>query len=468
MNTYIAVDIGASSGRLMISRLNNTTIELNEIHRFKNKFTKSGDYLTWDSEYLLEEILKGLVKVKEKGILNCTLGIDTWAVDYALLDEKGNKIQEIISYRDNRTEHAIDQVAEKISLEEIYKKTGIQFQSFNTLFQLFVESKQILKQTDSILLVPDYLNYRLTSKKVLEKTNASTTQLLNVDTGDLDEDLLEILGLKREQFPEIVEPGTIIGQLDKELFPDYDLPSVEVIVVASHDTASAVLGTPGYSDDWAYLSSGTWSLLGVETEKGIINEEALTQNYTNELGAYDTVRFLKNIIGMWLIQEVVREYENKYTPRELVELASEVDPFLYYIDVNDGRFLNPHSMIKEIQGYCKENSANVPETPGEIARTIYDSLSLCYKEELKSLSRLIQNDIKELIIVGGGGNISLLNQMIADITGLQVRIGPAEATALGNILVQMIAKKEVSDISEGRELLRNSYPSKIYSPNKAD
>lgn len=466
MKNYVAVDIGASSGRLILGRLVNSKIELEEVHRFKNGFNKKDNFDVWNSEFLLEEILKGLVEVKKMGIEECTLGIDTWAVDYALLNEKNEKIHEIISYRDNRTDGAIEKITEKISLEDIYKKTGIQFQQFNTLFQLSTESSLDLDNTETILLVPDYLNYRLTGNKILERTNASTMQLINVSTGDLDKDLLEILGLKRSQFPAIVDPGTVVGRLKKECFPQYHLPDVEVIAVASHDTASAVLGTPGLGDSWAYLSSGTWSLLGLEVENEIINKESLRHNYTNELGAYGTVRFLKNIIGMWLIQEVERDYNYKYTPSELVTLASEVESFKYSIDVNDERFLNPNSMVQAIQEYCREQNKEVPQTPGEIARTIYDSLALCYKRDLEILSSLVQKQIKELLIVGGGGNISLLNQTIANLTGIEIQIGPTEATAIGNLVVQMITKNEIDDIEAARKIIRQSFSLKSYLPEK--
>lgn len=458
MNTYVAVDIGASSGRLLVASLVDGKIKLKEIHRFKNGFFRKGLHDVWDSEFLLNEIVKGLEKVKKSGFEKCVMGIDTWAVDYALLNEKDELIHEIVSYRDQRTENAVEKIKKKISTEEIYKKTGIQFQQFNTLFQLYVEEKRNLEKAKSILLVPDYLTFRLTGIKKMEKTNASTMQLMNLETGELDETLLQILNLNREQFPDLVEAGTGIGMLKKENFPDHDLPSCEVIAVGTHDTASAVAGTPGLGDSWAFLSSGTWSLLGMELNRSIGTKEAFKENYTNEAGVYDTNRFLKNIMGLWMVQEVSRKLETPYTFSELAQLAELALPFQQKIDINDSRFLNPENMIEEIQAYCKETNQVVPFTTGEIIRSIYDNLARSYQQELKKLSKLTGKSIKELIIVGGGANVSLLNQMIADLTGITVWAGPSEATALGNLIVQMIAKEDVRDLNAGRKLIYDTYP----------
>jgi rhamnulokinase len=466
LNYYVAVDIGASSGRVLLGKIVNGKIEIEEIHRFKNGFREENNYYIWDSDLLLEEILIGLEKIKDKGVTHCSLGIDTWAVDYALVSENGDKIHEIVSYRDDRTNGAIEKFTKKMSKEKIYKKTGIQFQQFNTLFQLSVESTKDLMNTETILLVPDYFNYRLTGRKVLERTNASTMQLLNIETKELDDELLEIIGLDREQFPAIVDSGTFVGTLKNEWFPEYTLPEVDVIAVASHDTASAVAGTPGKGKNWAFLSSGTWSLLGVEVKKEIVNPESYENNYTNELGTNHTIRFLKNIIGMWLIQEVVRNYNYRYTPTDLAELASQTDAFKYYIDVNDNRFLNPDNMVETIKEYCREKNQEIPELPGEIARTIYDSLAICYKKELENLSNIAKTKIDELIIVGGGGNVSLLNQTIANITRATVYVGPEEATAIGNLVIQMQAKKELANMNDARELIRNSYVMEKYVPAK--
>ncbi|MFQ7235099.1 MAG: rhamnulokinase, partial [Enterococcus hulanensis] len=294
--TYIAVDIGASSGRLMLSEKEPfEAITLEEVHRFKNGFSKIAGTDYWDADHLIKEILIGLEKVKQRGITECYVGIDTWGVDYCLLDEQGQALSQPVSYRDNRTEQAMEEFDQNFSLQKLYEKTGIQLQPFNTVFQLLKEDRQKLAQAKQLLLMPDYLGYVLTGNAVLEKTNASTTQLMNLKTRKLDEEVLEAIGVNKELFPKIVEPGTILGTILKERFPDYDLPEATFITIASHDTASAVAGTPGKGDNWAYISSGTWSLMGVEIEEGISTEEAFEANFTNEWGVQGTIRFLKNI-----------------------------------------------------------------------------------------------------------------------------------------------------------------------------
>lgn len=464
MNTYIAVDIGASSGRLISAHLDDNKIQIEEEHRFRNEQYAKNGFNRWNTEKLFIEILTGLEKIHKKGITECSLGIDTWAVDYALIDDNGEIVDEVISYRDDRTQGAIEDFTKSINKETIYNKTGIQFQPFNTLFQLYVEENEKIEKTKNLLLIPDYLSYRLTGKKIFEKTNASTTQLINVETGKLDEELLDAIGIDAKIFPDIVEPGTSIGYLNNTNFPEYELPKVEVLAVASHDTASAVLGTPGEGDDWAFLSSGTWSLLGMELNQNIVTEEAYLANYTNEAGAYGTNRFLKNIIGMWLVQEVSRNLDYKYSYEELAKLAENSEPFQQIINVNDVRFLNPDNMIDEIKKYCEDTNQIVPDTIGQIVRCIYDSLALKYKEELSELSNITNKEISSLIVVGGGRNISLLNQTIANEANIKVIAGPSESTALGNILVQMIAKGEVSDIQAGRELIKNTFSLIEYLP----
>lgn len=465
MNHYAAVDIGASSGRVLLASNRDGIIKMEEIHRFKNGFTRKGVFDVWDIESLLAEIIEGLAIIKQKGIESCTLGIDTWAVDYCLLDEANEPIYDVISYRDHRTDGEMERTFEKMAKETIYEKTGIQFQPFNTLFQLATEQKEDLERTASILLVPDYLSFRLTGEKVLEQTNASTMQLLNIESAELDEDLLALINLKRSQFPVLVQAGTRIGALKNEWFSEFDLPEVDVLAVGSHDTASAVAGTPGIGENWAFLSSGTWSLLGMELNEPLVSTETFSENYTNEGGVYGTTRFLKNIMGMWLVQEVARMLDNRYTFPELAALAEQVEPNRFYIDVNDSAFLNPDNMIEAIQDYCQKANQPIPKTPGELIRCIYDSLAICYQKELTKLEEFTNTNINDLIIVGGGGNIALLNQTVANLTGVTVWAGPSEATALGNIVVQMIAKGDLEDINEARQVIARTYPMKKYVKN---
>lgn len=468
MTIYIAVDIGASSGRLIKSESSsNQQFDLEEVHRFKNGFSKNGQYDCWDIDNLIHEILTGLQKIKQSGIEECVLGIDTWAVDYCLIDREGKLLRLPISYRDKRTNEAVNQFEMKMSLEKLYAKTGIQIQPFNTLFQLFVEDKSILKQTDKLLLIPDYLGYVLTGELVTEKTNASTTQLLNVVTKTWDQDLLEILGMTTNQFPPLVDAGNILGRLQRDRFPQYDLPDVRVINVASHDTASAVIGTPAdVADDWAYLSSGTWSLLGVETKLFDVSKRAFQENYTNEWGAHNTIRFLKNIMGMWLIQEIARENNYQYSYPELAEMAAENLAFQRLIDVNDPSLLNPEKMSVAIQHLCEKSGQPIPITIGEIARTIYDSLAICYGMEFEKLECLlgVQDKLKKLHIVGGGSNNDFLNQLTADVIGIEVIAGPSEATAVGNLLMQQIALEDYDSIEKARQAVASSFSFKHFKP----
>lgn len=465
MNHHIAVDIGASSGRLVLGRVEDGVLKLEELHRFKNGFTERDGSCFWDIDDLFAQIIAGLEKAKAAGIARCTLGIDTWAVDYVLLDARGERLQEVYAYRDRRTEGVMEQVASRISPEAVYAKTGIQRLNFNTLYQLFAHDPEELARAEQILMVPDYLYYRLSGRKIIEVTNASTTQLLNLATRDFDDELLQLLSLRRGQFPALTEPGTVLGGLRPELMALYDLPECELVIAATHDTASAVLGVPVRSGRHAaYISSGTWSLLGVELSRPINSPEAMEANYTNEWGAFGTYRFLKNIMGLWLIQEVRRLFGEQYSFAELAELAAEAEGFRSLIPCNDDRFLNPADMIAEIRRACAESGQPVPETPGAIARCIFDSLALSYRSYLQELERLTGEAADVLQIVGGGANNGLLCQLTADLTGREVLAGPTEATALGNLAVQLIHTGEVAGIGEARALIGASFPITSYRP----
>lgn len=465
--TFLAIDIGASSGRIIQStQENNGQLKLQEIHRFKNSFRKKDGHDRWRIDYLIREILAGLEKAKQSGITHCYAGIDTWAVDYCLLDANGQRLGDPISYRDERTKNAPAEFSAAISLAKLYEKTGIQIQPFNTLFQLMKESKETLAQAEKLLLIPDYLGYIFTGEMVTEKTNASTMQLLNANTKTWDRELLSFLGITEELFAPLVEPGTILGELRQEYFTEYDLPETTFINVASHDTASAVLGTPGEGTNWSYISSGTWSLLGIETTVASVSAQAFNENYTNEWGAHNTIRFLKNIMGMWLIQETARMQDYRYSYSELAEAAAKEPALQQYIDINDPCFLNPENMIQEIQNYCQETNQKVPRTTGEIARCVYDNLALCYAQELTKLNYLTGNTIGKLHIVGGGSNNRLLNQLTADYAGIVVESGPSEATAIGNILMQMLCTKRFSTIEEARKAVKNSFDFERFYPDE--
>lgn len=469
----LAVDIGASSGRVLLGELKNKKIELKEIHRFKNKIIKKKNSKNqqedcWDIDHLFKEIINGLEKAAAKNIEAASVGIDTWAVDFVLLDKEDNRLGNAVSYRSHRTDGLMDQVFKKITREEIYKRTGIQFLQFNTIYQLYYlaqNEKELLAQAEDFLMIPDYLNFLLSGTKANEYTNASSTQLFNIENNDWDHKLLEKLKIPENIFHKPVEPGTKLGQLKKSVAEKTSFSDLEVIVPAAHDTASAVAAVPAVDHDFAYLSSGTWSLMGIESDQALVNKKALAYNFTNEGGVNDTFRFLKNIMGLWLIQEVKRELDDKYSHGQLVELAAEAAAFKFIIDPNDDRFLNPESMIEAIKSFCQETGQSRPETVGEIARAIFESLAFEYKLVIEQLEEVSQKEINKLHIIGGGVKNEFLNQMIADLTGLEVYAGPVEATAIGNLLIQFKANNWISDLKEGREIVKNSFAIKRYKIN---
>lgn len=467
MKSYLAVDIGASSGRLILGNLSDERrLELKEIHRFKNGFVKSMGHDRWRIDDIVSNVLKGLEKARKLGIDQCTVGIDTWAVDYCLIGKNGEKLQDPISYRDTRTRGSIGNLTSDFPKSYIYKKTGIQFLELNTLYQLYCENKDLLEKTDKIVMIPDYIGYVLTGKSVAEVTNASTTQMLNLRERLFDQDLLKKVNVTANQFPELVEPGTVLGDIKEAWRKTYDLPAkCKVITVATHDTASAVVGTPGKGNHWAFLSSGTWSLLGTELNVPEVSDEAFKENYTNEWGAYGTYRFLKNIMGLWGIQEIARAQNYKYSYAEMAKMASAALPFEQFVAINDSRFTNPGNMIEAIQNYCKEKGQNVPETTAELTSCIYDNLALCYASELEKLAHITKKDIRSLYIVGGGSNISLLNQLTANLADVTVYAGPSEATAIGNLIVQMISEGDIKDVAEAREMIADSFAIRIYKPD---
>ncbi|MDP1510572.1 rhamnulokinase [Paenibacillus sp. CMAA1739] len=465
MSNYLAVDIGASSGRLVSATLEGEQIHLQELHRFNNSFTERNGHAYWNIDNLFDEIIQGLRKAKQNGIDSCTLGIDTWAVDYVLLNKEGRRIHEVYAYRDARTLHAPNKLHQLMSRQDVYEKTGIQELNFNTLYQLFVHDREQLAQADKILMVPDYLYYRLTGIMVNEMTNASTMQLLNVNTREFDEDLLSLLQLRRDQFSELAEPGRLLGPILPELIQKYDLPDCQLILVPTHDTASAVAGVPSPREEsWAYISSGTWSLLGMERSHPLNTKTAMQTNYTNEWGAYGTYRFLKNIMGLWMIQEVRREGGSAHSFAELAQLASAETPFVSLVLCNQSSFLNPDSMTLEIQRFCEETGQPVPYTPGALARCIFDSLALSYRDALHELQRLTDDTITRLHIVGGGANNELLCQLTADLLEIEVLAGPSESTAIGNIAVQLISSGALENLKAAGRTIANSFPTRLFEP----
>lgn len=464
--THVAIDIGASSGRLLLGLVEDEKLRLEEVHRFPNQYILRDGHAKWDVERLLTEIVIGLEKVKKLGYENITIGIDTWAVDYVLVGENGDYLQEAYCYRDHRTDKVIEKMTAHISCEEIYRKTGIQIQNFNTCFQLLVEEKELLAKAKYILLIPDYLVYRLTGVAMLEWTNASTMQLLNVASHNFDEELLAIIDVEATQFAPLIQPGEKIGMLQQSFFADFDLPICSVIAVASHDTASAIAGTPSTEENWAYLSSGTWSLLGIERQDPILTERSYKENYTNEWGVFNTYRVLKNIMGLWILQEVLKHSEQQYTVEQVIVEASHVQPYQQFIDFNEERFLNPSNMIVEIKQYCQETGQRIPQTIGELTAGIFSNLSIIYAIAVEQLQQITKSPIEALYVVGGGSKNHLLNQMTANMSQLKVSAGPSEATAIGNIMIQLIAEGKLDSLKEARQFVHQSTELQIFQPEK--
>ncbi|WP_342431276.1 rhamnulokinase [Neobacillus sp. FSL H8-0543] len=462
----IAVDIGASSGRLILGYLENEFLKLEEIHRFENKIVKKGNFFCWEADKLFQEIINGLKKCREQGIKPDSIGIDTWAVDFVLLDENDQPLTEAVAYRDPRTDGMMEEVFKLFSKERLYLETGIQFQKFNTIYQLYSIKKNnpdIFKKAKSFLMIPDYFNFLLTGKKANEYTNATSTQLVNAFTKKWDRPLLDILGINKEMFHEIKTPRTVLGTLREELVSELGF-NLEVILPATHDTGSAVIAVPE-QDETIYISSGTWSLIGTENYFPICVTKALEYNFTNEGGIDYQYRFLKNIMGLWMIQEVKRMYNDEYSFARLVELAKEAKDFKAIVNVNDDRFLKPDHMIEAIQNYCIQTGQPVPSTPGEVAKCVFDSLAVSYQEAISQIEEIFEKKFEKINVIGGGCQNEILNQLIADVTHKEVYAGPVEATAIGNIAAQLMALGEIKDVKEARAIINHSFEVKKYTPS---
>ena len=463
---YLAVDIGASSGRHILGHLENGKIELEEIYRFENGMDHKDGKLLWNVERLFGEILNGMKKCKELGKLPVSMAIDTWAVDYVLLDEKDQILGDTYGYRDHRTDGMDAEVAKILPEPELYAGTGIQKQIFNTIYQLMaVEKKtpEIMKQAKTLLMLPDYFGFRLTGNKLSEYTNGSTTQLVDPHTYQWNKELIQSLGYPEAIFLPLKMPGTKVGNLLPQIREEvgYDL---EVVLCGSHDTASAVMAVPQTEGDGIYISSGTWSLMGIESPEPIITKEAAAANLTNEGGYDHRFRFLKNIMGLWMIQSVRHEYQDAYSFAQLCDMAEESRDFSSRVDVNDQSFLSPDSMIEAIKQYCKKTGQPVPETVGELAAVVYRSLAQSYGETVSELETIAGKTYDSIHIIGGGSNAAYLNQLTADATGKTVYAGPGEATAIGNLLAQMIHTGDLADLKDARQCVRDSFEIKTYVP----
>lgn len=468
MECHLAIDIGASSGRHILGFIKDGKLKLEEIYRFSNGIKKVNNEYCWDLKNLFSEIKNGIKKCKEIGKIPKSIGIDTWAVDFVLLDENEDILGNTVAYRDDRTEGLMEEVFKIIPKDMLYLYTGIQFQRFNTIYQLMAIKKknpENLKKAKTFLMIPDYFNFLLTGKKVNEYTNATSTQLVNSFDRTWDDNILNSLEINKEMFQEIKLPKTNLGNLRSELVEEFGF-NMEVILPATHDTGSAFISSVCNDEDSVYLSSGTWSLMGVENRFPICVPQSMNYNFTNEGGIDYKFRFLKNIMGLWIIQEVKRVYKDKYSFQELVIKAKEVECFKSIIDVNQDRFLNPENMITEIQDYCKETNQDIPKTPGEVAYCVFNSLGISYRESIKELEEIFEKKYERINVFGGGCQNELLNQLIADRTNKEVLAGPVEATAIGNIIVQLLSFNKIEDLREARKLIAESFEIKKYTAIK--
>jgi len=467
---YLACDLGADSGRLMLGTLDAGKLALEELHRFPTGATKVGGAMHWDFDRLLNELRTGLKLAAERKLPLASISTDSWGVDYVMYDDRGLPMRPVWCYRDSRTALGVEVVKEKVDWPLIFAETGIQFMALNTIFQVATEPPERLARAKQILLIGDAFNFFCSGVARNEVSLASTTQLYNPTSHRWSKRLFAALGLREDLFAPLCPGGTRLGPLKKNLSLETGLPQIEVIASCSHDTAAAVAAVPGTGGHWAYLSSGTWSLLGVERPQPLINDQSRSLGFTNEIGYGNSVRLLKNIIGLWLLQESRRHWTKrgrKLEFAELEKLAAAAPPFVSLINPDDPRFLSPDDMPGKIADFCRETGQPVPADIGACARCIYESLALFYRVALRRTERLIGGKIERLHIVGGGSKDATLNQFTANAVKIPVLAGPTECAALGNILVQAIALGHLESHEAAREVVRNSFALQPFTPRDA-
>lgn len=468
---YLACDLGAESGRVMLGTLSGGKIALKEYHRFPSAVVNVAGSLRWNVLQIFEEIRTGLRAAGKEGLTISSVSTDSWGVDYVLLKEGEPHLTVPFHYRDGRTDDGFERVFAKIGADAVFESTGIQFMAFNTIFQLNddVENRpEVLALSDGFLNIADYLNFLLSGVARAEESLASTTQLYNPKEKTWAWNVVSAIGLKASLFPEIVPSGTVLGPLRPEIAKNSGLKGLQVVASCSHDTGAAIAAVPAEGSDWAYLSSGTWSLLGVESSHPVINTKSRALNFTNEIGYGGTTRFLKNIIGLWIIQECRRTWADEgqeFDYSTLTNLASEAPALRSLIYPNAPRFSKPGDMPEKIAAYCRESGQTVPSSPGEFVRCTIDSLALLYRQTLEELVAITGTPITRLHIVGGGSRNALLNQAAADATGRTVLAGPVEATAIGNVLIQALAMGHLSSLEELRTVVRNSIIPEVHTPS---
>jgi rhamnulokinase len=459
MKHYLACDLGAESGRLILGSLDGERLVLEELHRFPNTPLKKGASLHWNIPELFAELKLGLKKAGRPGLPISSISTDSWGVDYLLFDADGALLEPAFHYRDPRTRQGVEKAFSKTDWETIFAETGIQFMPINTLFQLAAEEPARLQKAELLLGVGDAFNYLLSGKACLEESMASTFQLYNPRTKSWSDPLLQALQLPRFIFPPVVPSGTRLGPLNEELARETGLGKIEVLATCSHDTGAAVAAVPATGKRWAYLSSGTWSLMGVELAAPVINDACRDLNFTNEIGYGGSIRLLKNIVGLWIVQECRRTWEEegqRYSYSRLTDLAEQSPAFTALIDPADPRFIEPDDMPLKIAQFCRETGQPAVTKPGQVIRAVLESLALLYRQTLSQIEQLTGNKIEQLHIVGGGGKNHLLNQFAANALQIPVLAGPIEATAAGNILVQAIAMGQISSLDAARQIVRCS------------
>jgi rhamnulokinase len=474
MPAFLAIDIGAESGRGVVISYDGDRITLEEAHRFPNGPVHIRGHLYWDALRIWSELKTALMKAhRSRGEGLVSLGVDTWGVDFALLDKNDELVCNPRHYRDPRTEGMMEEAFKVVPKEEIYRRTGIQFMRLNTLYQLLAtlrEGSTQLEVARSLLMMPDLFNYWFCGKKVCEFTDATTTQFFNPFENDWARDLMDKLGIPTHFLLEVVQPGTILGELDRAISRELNIGhDIQVAATASHDTASAVAATPLGSEDDAYISSGTWSLVGMEVSKPFVNDETLRSNFTNEGGAFGTFRLLKNVQGLWLLEESRRAWSRlgrQYTYDQLIEMARGAQPFKFVVDVDEGRFTVPTDMPATIADYCVQTGQGAPRDDAEVVRCIFDSLALKYRITISNLESITGRRIREIHVVGGGSRNALLNQLVSDATGRRVVAGPAEATSVGNALIQCAAMGFIRSSSQLREVVRRSFELQVFEPRR--
>ena len=469
----LAIDFGASGGRAILGTFDGKKISLEEVHRFSNDPVTVRGTVYWDILRLFHEIKQGIIKAKQVSDFD-SIAIDTWGVDFGLIDKFGVLVENPIHYRDTRTAGLIDECAEKISNKEFYSRVGIQFLELNTIYQLYALKKyrpHILERAERLLFLPDLFGYMLTGKMTTEYSIAVTSQMVDIKTKDWAKDLIERLGINTNILGEIVPSGSVLGEISKDICEECGIESTNIISVCAHDTQSAITAIPAESEDFAFISSGTWSLFGTELKGPIVNEKSLAMNFTNEGGYNRSVRFLKNIVGLWLIQESRRHWGRqgtKYSYAELEKLALETKPFKCFIDPDSPEFV-PHGNIPErIRDYCERTGQEIPETVGEIMRCIYESLALKYKFTLDGLEDCTEKNYPAIHVIGGGVKDTLLCKMTACSCNKKVVAGPIEATVLGNIAVQLITSGAIDSVEQARDIIRNSETTTEYLPENVD